>query len=157
MRHETERQHEVAMKRLTPICIFLVEDNPDDVEIVRRALSESSVAHHFHVVSDGQEALDLLFDAGDYADQPAPKPDVMLLDLNLPKVNGFEVLTEVRASTRFAAMPIVIMTSSVSEDEVLRGYQLGANTYIQKRANLRHAIEVLGEYWSTFATLPPAA
>jgi two-component system response regulator len=145
------------MNRMTPIRILLVEDNPDDVEIVRRALVGSTMAHQLEVVMDGQEALDLLFETGPYAEQPAPRPDVILLDLNLPKVSGFEVLQRVRGSARFPATPVVILTSSISEDEVLKGYRLGANTYIQKRANLRRAIQVLGEYWSVFATLPAMA
>jgi two-component system response regulator len=145
------------MDRVSPIRILLVEDNPDDVEIVRRALTESGVVHQLRVVWDGAEALDLLFATGAYADLPEPRPDVILLDLNLPRVSGFEVLQRIRKSGRFPATPVVIMTSSVNEDDVLKGYRLGANTYIQKRANLKRAISVLGEYWSVFAKLPPVA
>jgi len=143
------------MTRFSPMKILLVEDSEDDVEIARRALREAGQGHDLHVVHDGEEALEFLFHEGQHAQ--APRPDLILLDLNLPRVNGFDVLKRVRASAEHASVPVIILTTSIREEDVARGYRLGANTYIQKPSNLKRAIAALGEYWGVFATLPPVA
>lgn len=142
------------MTRYRSIRVLLVEDNPDDVEIARRAFKKTDVVSDIILARDGQEVLDRLF--GEEA-SPA-RPDLMLLDLNLPRVNGFEVLERVRASELYATMPVVVLTASARQEDVQRTYRLGANSYIQKPAvfeRFTHLLEVLGEYWLEVATLPP--
>jgi two-component system response regulator len=133
--------------------VLLVEDNPDDVEIARRAFKKTGVVSDIILARDGQEVLDRLF--GEEAS--TTRPDLMLLDLNLPRVNGFEVLERVRASELYASMPVVVLTASARQEDVQRTYRLGANSYIQKPAvfeRFTHLLEVLGEYWLEVATLP---
>lgn len=145
------------MQRLRPVQILLVEDNPDDVEITRRALRKGRVAIDLHVVRDGQEALDFLFREGDYGTD-TPRPDLILLDLNLPNVNGLEVLRRVRASKDLSTIPVIMLSASDRDEDVVKSYELGANAYIVKPVEFekfQHAIEVLGEYWIVIARLPP--
>lgn len=145
------------MERFTPIRVLLVEDNPADVEIATRALSRSSLLHELDVVRDGQEALDYLFRSGTYAERAAPPPDIILLDLNLPKVHGIEVLRKIRSSDRYAATPVIVLTNSSRDEDINASYLLGSNTYIQKTANFIRTVEALAEYWAVFASLPRAA
>lgn len=144
-----------------PAQILLVEDNPDDVEITRRAFRRGGVATDLHVVRDGQEALDFLFREGDYGGgNDTPQPDLILLDLNLPRVNGLEVLERIRASDGLSVIPVIMLTVSEREEDVLDAYQLGSNAYITKPVELErfmHAIEVLEEHWCVIASLPPRA
>ena len=144
---------------LKPAEILLVEDNLDDVEITLRAFRKVRVANTVHVVRDGQEALDFLFREGDYSDRAgAPQPDVILLDLNLPKVNGLEVLDKIRASDGLSTIPVIVLTVSERQEDVNKSYKLGANTFITKPVDFEkfvHAMEVLGEYWMVIAKLPP--
>jgi two-component system, chemotaxis family, response regulator Rcp1 len=143
------------MARFSAMRILLVEDNEDDVEVTRRALVKSKVPHEFYVARDGEEALQFLFNEGKF--RQAGQPDLILLDLNLPKINGFEVLQKVRATERLSTTPIIIMTMSVRDEDVSRSYRLGANTYIRKPSNLLKTVEILGQYWGIVAQLPPAA
>jgi CheY-like chemotaxis protein len=144
---------------LKPAEILLVEDNLDDVEITLRAFRKVRVANTVHVVRDGHEALDFLFREGDYSDRAdAPQPDVILLDLNLPKVNGLEVLDKIRASDGLSTIPVIVLTVSEQQQDVHKSYKLGANTFITKPVDFEkfvHAMEVLGEYWMVIAKLPP--
>jgi len=144
---------------LRPAEILLVEDNPDDVEITLRAFHKVRLANTVHVVRDGQEALDFLFREGDYSDRAdAPQPDVILLDLNLPKVNGLEVLDKIRASDGLSSLPVIVLTVSEQQEDVRESYKLGANTFITKPVDFEkfvHAMEILGEYWMVIARLPP--
>jgi CheY-like chemotaxis protein len=144
---------------LKPVEILLVEDSLDDVEITLRALRKVRVANTVHVVRDGQEALDFLSRDGDHGDRAdAPRPDVILLDLNLPKVNGLEVLDKIRASDGLSTIPVIVLTVSECQEDVRESYKLGANTYITKPvdfARFAHAMEVLCEYWMVIAKLPP--
>lgn len=144
---------------LKPAEILLVEDNLDDVDITLRAFRKVRVANTVHVVRDGQEALDFLFREGDYGDRAdAPQPDVILLDLNLPKVNGLEVLDKIRASDGLSTIPVIVLTVSEGQEDVGKSYKLGANTYITKPVDFEkfvHAMEILGEYWMVIAKLPP--
>lgn len=131
--------------------ILLVEDNPDDEELTRLAFEECRVANKLVVVRDGQEALDYLFLTGAYADRDASEtPQVILLDMKLPKLDGLEVLYRVRADERTKLLPVVVLTSSKEEQDMIESYSLGANSYIQKPVDYLQFTEVvqqLGLYW----------
>jgi CheY-like chemotaxis protein len=151
------RREEAVVRELKAVDILLVEDNQDDVEITRRALRKGRVANDLHVVRDGQEALDFLLRQGDYGGD-TPRPDLILLDLNLPNMSGLEVLEKTRADDGLSAIPVIVLTASEREEDVLRSYQLGSNTYITKPADfwsLVRAVGILGEYWTAIARLPP--
>jgi two-component system response regulator len=145
----------------TPVQILLVEDNPDDVEITKRAFTKSRVANDLTIVRDGQEALDYLFGRGAYAHRgETQQPDLVLLDVNLPKMNGIEVLEKIRNSRELAILPVVMLTASAREEDIVKSYQLGSNTYIQKPVEFSkfvHALEILSEYWIVVAKLPQKA
>jgi len=131
--------------------ILLVEDNPRDAEITLRALKKSKLANHLVHVKDGQEALDWLFGAGQYAGRDVSQhPKVVLLDLKLPKVDGLEVLRAVRADPRTHRIPVVVLTSSREEQDVVHSYDLGVNSYIVKPVdfeNFSAAVAEAGHYW----------
>ncbi|MHB1341514.1 MAG: response regulator [Coriobacteriia bacterium] len=133
------------------IEILLVEDNDADVEMTLRALAKNNLANRVHVVSDGAEALDFLFGRGTYAYRDVSDwPRVVLLDIKLPKVDGIEVLRQVRADPRTAEMPIVMLTSSADERDVVEAYRLKANSYIVKPVDFHRFIDAvadLGLYW----------
>ncbi len=119
--------------------ILLVEDNPDDVELTLRALKQHNVSNEISVVRDGAEALDYLFATGAYADRDTSVlPAVVILDLKLPKVDGLEVLQRLRADERTKLVPVVILTSSKEEKDMVNGYKLGANSYVQKPVDFTH-------------------
>jgi CheY-like chemotaxis protein len=146
------------METYKPVRILLVEDNPDDVLITRRALAKSRVANELYVVRDGQEALDHLFRGPD--DPDAPRPDLILLDVNLPRVNGMEVLEQIRRDDDLAVIPVIMLTASDREEDIVKSYRLGSNTYIQKPvefAKFLQALDVLGQYWIVIAKLPTVA
>jgi len=138
--------------------IFLVEDNPDDEELTRRAFQNSNIANELVVARDGAEALDFLFGAGAYAGRDLSlMPAVILLDLNLPRVNGLEVLRRVRADDRTKLVPVVILTSSKEEDDLLKSYGLGANSYVRKPIvfeEFAEAVKTLGLYWLVINQTP---
>ncbi len=139
--------------------ILLVEDNPDDVELTLRALRVHNVQNEVAVVRDGAEALDYLFTTGAYASrEPGTMPTVILLDLKLPKIDGLEVLRRIRADERTELLPVVILTSSKEEQDVVNGYKLGANSYVQKPVDFTQfseAVRQLGLYW-LLLNEPPA-
>ena len=141
--------------------ILLIEDNPSDIELTRRALDRSRVSNELVVVQDGQEALDYLFGSGPYAGRDAAAlPGVALLDLKLPKVPGLEVLRAIRDDPRTRRLPVVILTSSNEEQDVSCGYDLGVNSYIQKPVDFERfaeAIRTLGLYWLILNEPPPKA
>ena len=138
--------------------ILLVEDNPDELELTISALKESNFANPIHIARDGEEALDFLFARGPYtARQGAPAPKVMLLDLKLPKIDGIEVLRQVKADARTRTMPIVVLTSSQQESDLLATYDLGANSYIVKPVDIDQfveAISAIGLYWMVLNERP---
>src|SRR5438132_104112 len=124
--------------------ILLVEDNPDDEELTRIALQENNVMSQLIVVHNGAEALDYLFGTGAYIGrEPSPAPHLILLDLNLPKVHGLEILRQLRADNRTTLLPVVIFTSSNEEKDVLTSYSLGANSYIRKPVDYVQFIEAV--------------
>ena len=120
--------------RVEPINILLVEDNPGDVRLTVEALREGKVHNHLSVARDGVEALAFLRQQGEFAD--APRPDVILLDLNLPKKDGREVLAEIKADERLRRIPVVVLTTSKAEEDILRSYALHANCYVTKPVDL---------------------
>ena len=139
--------------------ILLIEDNPSDIELTRRALDRSRVSNELVVVQDGQEALDYLFGSGPYAGRDAAAlPGVALLDLKLPKVPGLEVLRAIRDDPRTRRLPVVILTSSNEEQDVSCCYDLGVNSYIQKPVDFdqfRKIVSQVGLYWLVINQLAP--
>jgi CheY-like chemotaxis protein len=139
-----------------PVEILLVEDNPGDIRLMVEALKEGQVANRLSVVHNGVEALAFLRREGKYAD--APRPDLILLDLNLPKKDGREVLAEIKSDDRLRVIPVVILTTSQAEQDIIRSYNLHANCYINKPVDLEQFIEVLQlveNFWFTVVKLPP--
>jgi two-component system, response regulator len=143
--------------------ILLVEDNDDDLELTLRAFEKSGIVHDMVIARDGRQALDYLFGTGAFAGQLVNRPDVVLLDLNLPKLDGLDVLQQIRADTRTRYLPVVILTSSNSQQDVLRSYNLGANSFVRKPVDFARflaAAHELGVYWldlNVNATIPAAA
>jgi CheY-like chemotaxis protein len=138
-----------------PVEFLLAEDNPGDVRLTKEALRESKISNNLNVVPDGVEAMAFLRREGKYFD--APRPDVILLDLNLPKKDGREVLAEVKADPSLRLIPVVIITSSEAEQDVLRTYELHANCYVTKPVDLEQFIKVIQSietFWLTIVTLP---
>lgn len=130
--------------------ILMVDDNPDFVELARRAFAKAGIANPLMVAEDGAEALDYLFGTGSWADRPHDPPIVILLDLKLPKIDGLEVLRRLRADERTRLIPVVILTTSLEEQDIISGYDLGANSYIRKPVDFTQLAEVLrqaGLYW----------
>src|ERR1051325_4381493 len=137
--------------------ILLVEDNPDDEALTRRALAKNNIQHEIILPRDGAEALDRLFGTGPHAGRPAV-PELVLLDLKLPKVDGLEVLRRIRANPNTRLLPVVILTSSREEKDVVSGYGLGANSYIRKPVDFGQFVEAvrqLGLYWLVLNEPPP--
>ncbi len=139
--------------------ILLVEDNPEDVELTLHALRQEKLANSIQVARDGEEALDFLFCRGAFSDRSFEQPPrVVLLDLKLPKVDGLEVLREMKQDGRTKAIPVVILTASREEKDMVSGYHLGANGYIQKPVdfdNFRGVVKQLGLYWLVINEPPP--
>ena len=140
--------------------ILLVEDNADDEALTLRALNKSKIANKIVVVRDGAEALDYLFCRGAHADRdPLDLPQVILLDLKLPKVDGLEVLRQLRADLRTRMLPVVILTSSKEEQDLVNAYSSGANSYVRKPVDFNQfvdAISQLGLYWLVLNEAPPS-
>jgi len=137
--------------------ILLVEDNPDDEALTRRALAKNNIQNEVRVARDGAEALEILLGTGAHAGHPLA-PEVVLLDLKLPKVDGLEVLRRIRADERTRLLPVVILTSSREERDVVSGYGLGANSYIRKPVDFGQFVEAvrqLGLYWLVLNEPPP--
>lgn len=137
--------------------ILLVEDNPGDVRLTREAFEEGHICNTLHVVTDGVEALDFLHRRGSYAD--APRPDVVLLDLNLPRKNGDEVLEEVTDDPELSSIPVIILTSSEAEEDIVRSYELQANAYLTKPVDPEEFIDTVRTFqafWLSVVRLPTA-
>jgi CheY-like chemotaxis protein len=139
------------------IEVLLVEDDPGDVLLIQEAFADNKVRNRLHSVSDGVDALRFLRREGEYAD--APRPDLILLDLNLPRKDGREVLAEVKTDERLRQIPVVVLTTSKLEEDVLRSYQLHANAYVTKPVDFDRFIEVvrqIDEFFVTVVKLPPS-
>jgi CheY-like chemotaxis protein len=138
--------------------ILLIEDSRADAKIIERALREGAVPHRLTVVPDGRQALDYLFGLLDEASDPAREPDLILLDLNLPGLDGHQVLVRIKSDPQLRALPVVVLTTSSREEDVIRTYQAGANTYIPKPAEyarFREVIAALSAYWLDAALRVP--
>jgi two-component system, chemotaxis family, response regulator Rcp1 len=141
-----------------PIEVLLVEDSPGDVRLTREAFLDAKVHINLHVASDGAEAMDFLNRAGDFSH--VPRPDLILLDLNLPKKDGREVLNEIKQSPTLKTIPVVILTTSASDEDILRSYRLHANCYITKPVDLEGFLKVvksIDSFWLSVVQLPQEA
>ena len=146
----------MTVERNGPIDILLVEDNPGDERLTREALKEGKVYHKLHWAKDGVEAMDFLYRRGKWND--APRPDIILLDLNLPKKDGREVLQDIKNDDTLKRIPVVVLTTSKAEEDVLKTYNLHANCYVTKPVDLEKFIVVVKSidvFWLTVVTLPP--
>ncbi len=140
----------------TPIEILLVEDNPGDVRLTQEALNTVKFSNKIHVVWNGEEAMAFLRREGEFAD--APRPDLILLDLNLPRKDGRDVLADIKADEDLRRIPVVILTTSSAEEDILKTYDLYANCYVTKPVDLEQFIKVLkaiDEFWLSIVKLPP--
>jgi two-component system, chemotaxis family, response regulator Rcp1 len=145
----------VSARNLNPLQILLVEDNPVDVLMTRRALQEGKIYHNLSVVEDGDEAIDFLRRTGKFAD--APPPDLILLDLNLPKKSGREVLAEVKEDPDLLHIPVIVLTTSGAEKDIVMSYSLGANCFITKPVDLEQftgMVKSIEGFWFTVVELP---
>ena len=141
--------------RAVPFEVLLVEDSPGDVRLTQEAFKEANVLVNLHVASDGEQAMALLSRDGEYA--KVPRPDLILLDLNLPKKDGREVLKEVKESATLGSIPVVILTTSAADEDVLRSYRLHANCYIAKPVDLEGFLKVVKSidgFWLSVVKLP---
>jgi chemotaxis family two-component system response regulator Rcp1 len=147
--------HQVLHRSLgRPVQILLVEDSPSDVAMTVAALREGHIANDMHVAGDGETALDFLYRRGEFTN--APRPDLILLDLNLPRRDGREVLAEVKADDDLKAIPIVVLTTSAAESDVMRIYRLHANSYVAKPVGFEQflsAVQQIETFWLTLARL----
>lgn len=144
--------------RTRPIDLLLVEDNPGDVDLTREALEESKIHVSLHTVTDGVEALAYLRREDRYAD--VPRPDLVVLDLNLPKLDGREVLERVKRDPDLVSIPVVVMTSSSAEEDVVRSYELHANCFVTKPLDMdqfNKVVRSLDDFWFSVVRLPGAA
>lgn len=146
------------MTNARPIVILMAEDDPDDRLLVREAFEESRLLNELRFVEDGEELLDYLRRQKGYADpESAPKPGLILLDLNMPRKDGREALREIKADPELRRIPIVVMTTSRAEEDIFRSYDMGASSYISKPVTFERLVELmksLGNYWIEFVELP---
>lgn len=149
------------MKTGKPIIILMADDDADDRMLVKDAFAESRLNNELHFVENGEELLDYLFRRGKFSNlKGTPYPGLILLDLNMPKKDGREALAEIKANPELRRIPIVILTTSRAEEDILRTYDLGANSFITKPVtfeNLVHVVQVLGNYWVEIVELPNTA
>lgn len=138
-----------------PFRVLIIEDNPDDVDLTQEALQEAKILVDFYVAEDGVEGLDFLYCRGNYVN--APRPDLVLLDLNLPKVSGQEILRTIKADRRLASIPVVVLTTSGAHEDITRAYQHHANAYVTKPVDLEQflkVVQLIDEFWLTVVQLP---
>ncbi len=143
---------------LKPVEILLVEDNPVDIRMTQEAFRDYKVANNLHAVTDGELGMDFLYHRGEYKD--APRPDLILLDLNLPKKNGREILDEVKADDNLRSIPIVILTTSELDEDIMGSYCHQANAFITKPIDFDDFVTMMrtiGDFWLTFVKLPHGA
>jgi CheY-like chemotaxis protein len=154
--NSSKMMHQVFHASLgRPVQILLVEDSPSDVAMTVAALREGHIANDMHVAGDGETAVDFLHRRGEFAG--VPRPDLILLDLNLPKKDGLEVLADVKADDDLKAIPVVVLTTSAAESDVLRSYKLHANSYVTKPVGFEPflaAVQQIETFWLTLVQLP---
>jgi CheY-like chemotaxis protein len=139
-----------------PIEILLAEDNPGDVRLTEKALEQGQILNNLHVVEDGVEAMKFLRREGEYAEKP--RPDLVLLDLNMPRKDGREVLEDIRADPELRRIPVVVLTSSEAEEDVVRSYELNANAYLTKPVDFGGFVDIverIEEFWFSVVKMPP--
>ncbi|MDO6427686.1 response regulator [Thalassotalea sp. 1_MG-2023] len=148
------------MRKSTPIVILMADDDEDDRLLAQDALIESKVLNELHFVEDGVELIEYLTHEGKFQDsENAPRPGLILLDLNMPRKDGREALKEIKANPALRSIPVVILTTSKQEEDMVKGYDLGAASYITKPVNFEGLVELmktLGKYWVEFVELPPS-
>ncbi|WP_435127245.1 response regulator [Halobaculum sp. D14] len=140
-----------------PIDILLVEDNPGDVRLTKEAFADAKLANDLHVVTDGEAALEFLFQRGEHAD--APRPNLTLLDLNLPKVDGLDVLEEMNDDPALQRIPVVVLTGSEAEEDIVQSYEHHSNAYLTKPIDPDEFVDLVRsfeEFWLTLVELPPS-
>ncbi|MDQ7839305.1 MAG: response regulator [Thermodesulfobacteriota bacterium] len=146
-------------KKQKEIVILLVEDNPVDIEITKRAFEKSNIKYKLCVVRDGEEALDFLYHKGQYADgSQAPRPDLILLDINLPRIGGIDVLKTLKSDPDLKRIPITMLTVSDKDEDIIRSFDLGVNSYITKPVDFNKFVEAMKAhhfYWTVITELPP--
>ena len=145
---------------MNPKVILLVEDNPSDIALTQRAFAKSRIVNELVIAEDGQEALDYLFAAESFKGRvPNEVPTLVLLDIKMPRVDGFEVLRQIRANSKTSRIPVVILTTSKEEQDIAQGYDLGVNSYLRKPVdfiNFMESVEHLGLYWLVMNEPPPS-
>ncbi len=146
---------------MSQLTVLLIEDNPRDVRLTQRAFVQAGLKHDLRIVRDGDEALAYLYREGAYVDpKDAPRPDVILLDLNLPRMGGHEVLQRLKQDPRFKSVPIIVLTTSGRADDIRLAYESGANAYLLKPVEFGRFTEVMGQlvtFWFETIELPPEA
>jgi CheY-like chemotaxis protein len=146
------------MSREGPIHILLAEDDPDDRMLTRRAIVESQMETTFDAVKNGEELMQYLHRDGPYADETPPRPDLILLDLNMPRMDGREALREIKSDAELRRIPVVVLTTSEAEQDILQSYDLGVNAFVTKPVSfdaLSEAMQSLSEFWFDLVKLPP--
>jgi len=144
-------------KDIRAIVILMADDDPEDVMLARDALEESRLANTLNVVGDGEQLLDYLYQRGIYDESSAPRPGLILLDLNMPRLDGREALARIKSDPNLRRIPVVVLTTSKAEEDVFRSYDLGANSYITKPVTFDSLVNVvrgLAEYWFGIVQLP---
>ena len=144
------------MNEVKPVEILLVEDNPGDIQLTREALDDCKMINNLHVAEDGEKALNFLFKTEGY--EKSPKPDLIILDLNLPKVDGREVLEKIKLDDKLKLIPVVVLTTSKADEDILKMYKLHANCYITKPLNIDRFFEVvkaIENFWMGIVVMPP--
>ncbi|MEM0951427.1 MAG: response regulator [Cyanobacteria bacterium P01_H01_bin.74] len=144
-----------------PVNILLADDDPDDQSITLEAFRESELPNHFYAVENGQELLDFLRHKGCYKNvKKSPRPSLLLLDINMPKMTGLEALQEIKQDDQLRTIPIIILTTSIADEDIIRSYNLGVNSYIKKPVNFEDLLEAvikINTYWFDLVSLPPGA
>ena len=146
------------MSKAKAITILMAEDDPDDRLLAYEAFEESRLANELHLVEDGEELMNYLYHRGKYNEASAPRPGVILLDLNMPRKDGREALREIKADPDLRRIPVVVLTTTKAEEDILRTYDLGVNSFIVKPVTFSGLVEVmrsLGRYWFEIVELPP--
>ena len=154
------KEQQRVKDRSTTVTILMADDDEDDCMLAREALAESRLANALYIVQDGEELLDYLYRRGQYAQASnSPRPGLILLDLNMPRKDGREALREIKIDPHLRRIPIVVLTTSKSEEDIYRSYDLGANSFITKPVTFSSLVEVMktiGKYWSQIVELPLA-